>query len=214
MLNIKKSKIKLRLWKFLIILCLPNTIKPATAAKESTPLDRIIAQRRIEEERIEQARLARMASLVNIESTMEEEYARLKAKVIRDRQAQERSFQSSLSEKATEHQRFMNEIAQDKSRRAEEAMRIARAAEEEAMRIARAAEEEAMRIACAAEEEAMRNILYNETCAICLEDDCIQNLNETPCGHIFHPACLNQWRRTGGPAGNNCPMCRTPFSAH
>ena len=200
MLNVKKSKIKLKLWKFLIILCVPSTIKPATAPKEDTPLGRIIAQRRIAEERIEQARMARMASLLTIEAEIEKEHGRLKAEEIRNRQDSERNFQAFLSEKATKHQRLMNEIAQDKARRAEEAMRIARAAEEEAMRIA-----------CAAEEEAMRNILYNEKCAICLEDDCIQNLNETGCNHIFHPACLNQWRQIGGPAGNNCPMCRAPF---
>ncbi len=211
MLNVKKSKIKLELWKFLIILCVPSTIKPATAPKEDTPLGRIIAQRRIAEERIEQARMARMASLLTIEAEIDEEHGRLRAEAIRNKQDRQRDFQAFLSEKATQHQRFMNEIAQDKARRAEEAMRIARAAEEEAMRIARAAEEEAMRIACAAEEEAMRNILYNEKCAICLEDDCIQNLNETGCNHIFHPACLNQWRQIGGPAGNNCPMCRAPF---
>lgn len=40
------------------------------------------------------------------------------------------------------------------------------------------------------------------TCAICLDD--MVNIKITPCGHVFHHKCLNDWVKVK----NNCPICR------
>ncbi len=46
-------------------------------------------------------------------------------------------------------------------------------------------------------------------CSICLED-CPVGTKPTKCGHVFHGACMNQWRQQGN--GHSCPMCRTELS--
>ena len=55
------------------------------------------------------------------------------------------------------------------------------------------------------------NIEKPEDCVICLEamiyDSSKPNeIRVTDCGHMFHTACLNQWRK------NICPTCRKPTS--
>lgn len=44
-------------------------------------------------------------------------------------------------------------------------------------------------------------------CAVCLNllDD--RETAETPCGHVFHSACLERWCKTT-PHSASCPMCR------
>jgi hypothetical protein len=41
-------------------------------------------------------------------------------------------------------------------------------------------------------------------CAICMEPIRPRNKNPTPCGHLFHPYCIGQWKQYK----SNCPMCR------
>jgi hypothetical protein len=44
-------------------------------------------------------------------------------------------------------------------------------------------------------------IILNTSCPICLEID-DGPWHTTPCGHVFHPLCIRQWRR------GTCPLCR------
>jgi len=40
------------------------------------------------------------------------------------------------------------------------------------------------------------------SCAICLEEITADETVLNPCGHSFHTACIDQWRR------GTCPVCR------
>ena len=40
-------------------------------------------------------------------------------------------------------------------------------------------------------------------CPICLDDN-TENLVSTPCNHIYHTACIEEWLKTN----TNCPLCR------
>lgn len=59
----------------------------------------------------------------------------------------------------------------------------------------------------------LRRIRTYETyddCPICISEICAckgkrKLVKETPCGHCFHPTCLNRWLRKH----DTCPMCRT-----
>jgi uncharacterized delta-60 repeat protein len=76
------------------------------------------------------------------------------------------------------------------------------------------------RLAVLAAQEAARlaaeiKALTKEQCPICMEEQLIRNLEETPCGHLFHPACLQTWttpnpaeRARGLIPNRTCPMCR------
>jgi hypothetical protein len=42
------------------------------------------------------------------------------------------------------------------------------------------------------------------TCAICLSEfEAAEKVKELPCGHWFHPACIDEWLRSQG----SCPLC-------
>jgi uncharacterized delta-60 repeat protein len=67
----------------------------------------------------------------------------------------------------------------------------------------------------AADIKALMQIEVMEECSICAEEVAIQDLEETPCGHLFHPACLQTWttpnpaeRARGLIPNRTCPMCR------
>ncbi len=75
-------------------------------------------------------------------------------------------------------------------------------AEAEERRVA----QEAARIE--AEMRDLMRVELLENCQICLEEVAIQNLIETECHHLFHPACMNVWRTSGAAAANTCPVCR------
>ena len=42
-------------------------------------------------------------------------------------------------------------------------------------------------------------------CCICL-DSLITDIHKTPCNHLFHKACLDQWDKANG-----CPCCRQQY---
>ena len=47
-------------------------------------------------------------------------------------------------------------------------------------------------------------------CTICTDYfDTENDISVTPCGHLFHAACLNQWIATSG-VQRTCPQCRRP----
>jgi len=57
----------------------------------------------------------------------------------------------------------------------------------------------------------IRHLMYiglQEQCSICLEEEDINTLQETPCHHFFHLSCLNRWRTSGNEASFECPFCR------
>ena len=45
----------------------------------------------------------------------------------------------------------------------------------------------------------------SEDCSVCLED-LGSVYTRLSCGHKFHRACLNEWRKTN--QGHRCPLCR------
>ncbi|KAG5190201.1 hypothetical protein JKP88DRAFT_175910 [Tribonema minus] len=49
-----------------------------------------------------------------------------------------------------------------------------------------------------------------DDCAVCLEPlhSRIWEPAETPCGHVYHEACLKAWRRSSSAASATCPTCR------
>lgn len=49
-----------------------------------------------------------------------------------------------------------------------------------------------------------------EACSVCLESPNDSNAFTTPCNHVFHRACLNQWFNTRQEANlpQSCPLCR------
>ena len=50
-------------------------------------------------------------------------------------------------------------------------------------------------------ESGVQIVILNTSCPICLETD-NGPWHTTPCGHVFHPACINRWER------DTCPLCR------
>jgi|TARA_B100001250_G_scaffold153745_1_gene132039 hypothetical protein len=53
-------------------------------------------------------------------------------------------------------------------------------------------------------------IKKEEECVICLESitydaKCQKTIEVLDCGHMFHKACINKWRK------NSCPTCRNPY---
>lgn len=51
--------------------------------------------------------------------------------------------------------------------------------------------------------------LYNEECAICLEDEGNSFLSSLSCDHRFHGECISGLVKSGH---NKCPICRRKFS--
>lgn len=48
------------------------------------------------------------------------------------------------------------------------------------------------------------------TCPICLDELVDEDRLRTPCGHYFHPTCLNIWKEEK--QGHRCPVCRLSIS--
>lgn len=46
-------------------------------------------------------------------------------------------------------------------------------------------------------------------CPVCYDVMELHNSHETPCGHMFHMNCINQWKNEGN---SSCPMCRENIS--
>jgi hypothetical protein len=46
-----------------------------------------------------------------------------------------------------------------------------------------------------------------EECSICLENYGEKEIVKTPCDHVFHTTCFDEWRKKD----NTCPFCRTPY---
>lgn len=76
-------------------------------------------------------------------------------------------------------------------------------------------------ILCSSEEwlkllpPSRRSALGMQTCAICLSDikpyEVVRGL--VPCGHSFHPKCIDPWfRQDGRREPFACPLCRTPIA--
>lgn len=56
--------------------------------------------------------------------------------------------------------------------------------------------------------EESENNANGHICSICLcEFEGGQNVRKTPCGHIYHEACLDSWCHSH----LNCPICRKNF---
>ena len=49
----------------------------------------------------------------------------------------------------------------------------------------------------------------SQDCAICHEVIKAPFEKTTPCGHMFHTKCYQNWHDT--PHGNTCPLCRSPL---
>ena len=49
-----------------------------------------------------------------------------------------------------------------------------------------------------------------QTCPICLDDHCSNDLRALRCGHLFHENCIGEWLFHEGAAGRvaACPCCR------
>lgn len=50
-------------------------------------------------------------------------------------------------------------------------------------------------------QSSVQVVIISTSCPICLETD-NGPWHTTSCGHVFHPACINRWRR------ETCPLCR------
>ncbi len=48
--------------------------------------------------------------------------------------------------------------------------------------------------------------VVEEQCPICYEPIAANDAVNMMCGHVYHPECVNGWRRVSG--GVSCPMCR------
>jgi hypothetical protein len=50
--------------------------------------------------------------------------------------------------------------------------------------------------------------LEDHTCSICLcEFQSVESVRKTPCGHVYHEACLDSWCNSH----LTCPICRKSF---
>ncbi|KAG5180084.1 hypothetical protein JKP88DRAFT_200566 [Tribonema minus] len=49
-----------------------------------------------------------------------------------------------------------------------------------------------------------------DDCAVCLEPlrTLFASFVKTPCGHLYHKACLTAWQRCSSAGSGRCPMCR------
>ena len=95
-----------------------------------------------------------------------------------------------------------------------EEMELRRLAAQEERRLAALAAQEAAQVA--SDINALMKIELMEECAICMEQDSIHNFEETPCRHLFHPACIRTWTNPnpeevarGLMPHTTCPLCRT-----
>lgn len=48
-------------------------------------------------------------------------------------------------------------------------------------------------------------------CSICYEETTNDTRKKTPCGHVFHKACLGTWVERHSARRPPCPMCRKPL---
>ena len=52
---------------------------------------------------------------------------------------------------------------------------------------------------------------HHDDCAICLEPFRFrQHARRTPCSHLFHKKCIEQWLYRHDHRGMRCPVCRQP----
>lgn len=49
-------------------------------------------------------------------------------------------------------------------------------------------------------------------CSICYEETTTETRKKTPCGHVYHKACLGTWVDRHTARRPPCPMCRKPLS--
>ena len=53
-------------------------------------------------------------------------------------------------------------------------------------------------------------------CSICCENfNNLEYVHKTPCNHLYHIECLEEWRNTENSNNctiNTCPNCRSPFT--
>ncbi|KAG5180677.1 hypothetical protein JKP88DRAFT_166322 [Tribonema minus] len=59
-------------------------------------------------------------------------------------------------------------------------------------------------------EDASSNGTQLDDCAVCLEPLRTRRAPfvKTPCGHLYHKACLTAWQRCSSAGSGRCPMCR------